>query len=37
LRLGIANTVEKMYVIKVKHQDTLRRIVLDEAFTYEAL
>jgi len=26
-----------MYVVKIKHEDTLRRIVLDECFTYEAL
>lgn len=26
-----------MYVVKIKHEDTLRRIVLDECYTYEAL
>jgi len=26
-----------MYVVKIKHEDTLRRIVLDECFAYEAL
>jgi len=26
-----------MYVVKIKHGETLRRIVLDECFSYDAL
>ena len=26
-----------MYVVKIKHGETLRRIVLDDVFTYAAL